>query len=929
MWKFSAVPTFVTTVLLSSALNPFAHAADDTYSFGGSCPSQGAWTQAALAETKNIVSIITKLENNEDCRGIGQLAQNFQAADSVLALGGAEKGESLVESLPSEISALRSTLLSSGGMNNIVRELLFKKTIQAAGIGGAAAATGAEPVMNSTTAIQALYTRTSRATKYGLNAAEQVFNQLPQYKKCLIGHPDEGMLLMSAAVKMGAAFASSDGGGAQQLGSSLASLTNMLRENNFTKAIRKGKETEFWFSVSCLMESVTKNYCEAQNAQDLMRYAQKEYLRSRGTKTLGTVDPNVDNPLEGYYLLVREIPMVAQWLRSVKQGTDPRRPSDAAAQNEDNARVQQMREMDKNIRSYLFQEMEVMRTQPTDFGKKNKLYNILMELVSRMTSYKTAKAAEFFTNMMNAELIPFYLIGLEEIPAACRAQDGKFVQEWNVWMSTSNDGKYVSAFDNPLELAKIIENRMNILIDGANANAAIFFRQRLVIDLLNLVNQTLVGQNITVRQSLQHMDRFLVRFESRLTDSYSDSIMRPSVYDTRLRIGRILQAYDGLAQIGHSLKGKSIDFYDEEAFAATRDAAKKMIDTVFAEVEVLYQNDVFLTNRFTTFIQRDFALRIRQGQNMTPYQQQLMKVTQDQLIARISLTFGSNPTVAKNDLAGAYLANSSNLGMLEETFSDTIFVMLEELNEVVNGRTADSASLNKLADGRYQRDLFLKQMQTPIGALGQITGNPLYRFISWLKARMELKSTSNDLYYREKNSKQVSRTESKFGDIAQLRGRLCGQTLAFSNRARFIPLCKGAVMKSAFSGDNEHSYLDLTYDDYTSTQYDPQINKDPVKLHKRVCAVNDYSIRNWVRMLEDRDQSNDGVEDEIHVVKERAELLPDSAALFPDEPAEPSKMVSTAGTTRERTPEEVETLRARVADRAKARAASAASGLNP
>lgn len=876
MWKLRASPLLATISLLSIASGTLAKGADDTYSFGGSCPSQGAWTQAALAETKNIVSIIEKLENNENCKGIGQLAQNFQAADSVLGLGTSERGESIVESLPSEISALRNTLLSSGGTNKVVRELLFKKTIEAAGIGGAEAAKGAIPVMSSATAIEALYKRTARATQFGLNAAEQVFSQLPQYKKCLIGHPDEGMLLMSAAVKMGAAFASSDGGGAQQLGSSLASLTNMLRENNFTQAIRKGKETEFWLSVSCLMESVTKNYCEAQNAQELLRYAQKEYLRSRKDKALGAVDPNLDNPLEGYYLLVREIPMVAQWLRSVKQGTDPRRPSDAAAQNDDNARVQQMREMDKNIRSYLFQEMEVMRTQPTDFGKKNKLYNILNELVSRMTGYKTAKAAEFFTNMMNAELIPFYLIGLDEIPAACRAQDGKIVQQWDTWMSTSNDGKYVSAFDNPLELAKIIENRMNILIDGANANAAIFFRQRLVIDLLNLVNQTLVGQNITVRQSLQHMDRFLVRFESRLTDSYSDSIMRPSLYDTRLRIGRILQAYDGLAQIGRSLKGKSIESYDDDAFAATRDAAKKMIDTVFAEVEVLYQNDVFLTNRFTTFIQRDFALRIRQGQNMTPYQQQLMKVTQDQLIARISLTFGSNPTVARNDLAGAYFANSSNLGMLEETFSDTILVMLEELNEVAHGRNATSATLRKLSDKRYEQDLKVKGALSPLGLVGQVTGNPLLRFFSWMKARMELNSTSSDLYYRVKNSKQVPRVESKFGDIAQLRGRLCGQTLAFRNRARFIPYCEGAVMKSAFSGDKPDPTLDLVYDTYTNARYDHKINLDPVKLHKRVCAMNDYSVRNWVRMLEDRDQSNDSVENEIHVVGERAEAIPDS-----------------------------------------------------
>ena len=69
-----------------------------------------------------------------------------------------------------------------------------------------------------------------------------------------------------------------------------------------------------------------------------------------------------------------------------------------------------------------------------------------------------------------------------------------------------------------------------------------------------------------------------------------------------------------------------VDSYAKKMEA--EDAAKKVIDTLFDEFNLLYQKDTFLTNRLTTYIEKDYATRTHDGTNMTPYQQDILTITQ-------------------------------------------------------------------------------------------------------------------------------------------------------------------------------------------------------------------------------------------------------------------------------------------------------------
>ena len=78
----------------------------------------------------------------------------------------------------------------------------------------------------------------------------------------------------------------------------------MLRDRRFTLALRKLDETQFWFSVSCLIESTIKNYCDAQEAQEILATDEKDIpTLLRGMKELGPKIPVITDGPNGAFAL--------------------------------------------------------------------------------------------------------------------------------------------------------------------------------------------------------------------------------------------------------------------------------------------------------------------------------------------------------------------------------------------------------------------------------------------------------------------------------------------------------------------------------------------------------------------------------------------------------------------------------------------------
>ncbi len=871
--------------------------ADDPYSFSdSSCGSQGAWTRSALQSMQSLYSVIQNLKDNPKCKGkestINGIVQNFQTAEAELKLSADDKDSTTIESLPGEIDALqRASLSNTGGVRDMVNGILGRKVIKAASLASQRAAQEPEESevgVDPTTAVRALYRRTNRSAAYGLRMVSQIFTALPTLDECIMGQPDIGLSLIGAATKIGASFGSSGGGAGHELGSAFGGLATMLRDRKFTKAMRQIDERKFWMSVSCLLETTAKNYCEAENAQEMLAYSMKEYARTMSAVRTGMADPQYDNPLEGYYLLTRELPAISNWLSQVKLGSEPRTTADSSQQKEAIDKVNEYWKMKKDIAGTMSLRARDVMALPDLSAQQNGMFSLLLEVVDILTR---SSGSQFVFQAQRQAYLPFFLVGLADIPEAIRPDvRNARVIDWSVWMESGGpNGRLQPFFSEPSVFLDKLNAQLKELFRSSDANAAAFFRKRLVVDLQNLVSMTATGQNLTVYQSFNHVVRYLERFKIRLGASGSnlDLAMLGTVEETRQRVLTIMKSYQRMMAIGRDAHDGKINITAVDDSEET--ASKQIIDSVFLNFNVLYQSDVFLTNRMTTFIQHDFDLLLKRGSmssGMNDHQRDIMFAAQDHLLQKLMQNYGQDQTKARDDLAQAQTLNDANLKTFEEIFGDTIYLMLEEYNERVHGRDTSPAALERLADQRYtaaKREYrrayyatapFIQSPETAIGV--DVWG--------WVSSFFSVKAKHPDLYSRGSNESRVTGGDTRFGDYARVRALVCAHTLAFENRARYYPLCKDAVLESAYgtSGDMVKN-LDLRYGDYWPASgrpadiayYAKKVNRPGSEAMKstRICAYNRFTLTNTVRMLQDRDQREDSskTEGEFDFEKEERE----------------------------------------------------------
>jgi hypothetical protein len=844
------------TLLVAAALqNGMPSAEAGPYNFGGNCPSQGAWTQMALQQTQQISAAVRQLKDNPACKGITSVVANLQAATSMLDTPKDEIArENRLESLPGEMDALRRGVMDGGEVNTNTASMLLNRTMEAAAVSSELTQSG--PARQSDIAklgngLSNLFTKYAAPTQKGLDLVTQVMQVLPDYDECLIGQPRQAMAIMGGAIKVAAAFSAAGEGVGDKLGNAVATLAQMMRDRRFTQVLRKLDETEFWFSVSCLLESTAKNYCDAQNAQEIMQYSKDQYQSAMKRTLDNRKDASYDNPLEGYYLLVRELPIISAWLQKVQFGVTPKLSSDANFKNKIWDQVTDMTKSVNSLTGYFNEQMLFMKELNDVEAKKNHLINVLGALVGKMSGGDGdgGTSSQFFTTSVNPTLLPFKLIGRDTVPSECRVTETRpIAQPWDQWMKTGADGNFIADFNDPDKLAMIIQTRMNDIIASASQKQSAYFRQRLVMDMPNLVNQTLTGQYMTVRKAFENSFNYLVRFENRLNKSNMDLVLIPSVRETKVKIQKFLKSYDQLRSLGEKVVKSSSTANNEALLKDVNTAAQATLDTVFNEFNVLFQKDTFLTNRLTTFIEKDFSMRIRDGLNMSPYQQDLLIITQKNLLDKLTEVHGLNPTSSQIDLARAQVINKNNLNAIEQIFGDSMYRMILEMKAIASGK--GNTEVQKLLDKKFktQRDNYRKTawyMPQPFAG----------GWIGWLMAGSKVKSEHPDLYDGRKiGSGITSMKDDKFGSFGQLQAMFCAQTLAFENRGAYADICAGSQLKSYYSGKNTASKLDLRYNDYINKALTPtKIRGNSDLTGKNICAYNNFMIKNLVQWLKDQD----------------------------------------------------------------------------
>jgi hypothetical protein len=811
------------------------------YSFGGACSSQGSWTQQALAQTATIRDALVTLRDDPNCKGIEGIVAKLDTAKNAFAPGNGAENHATWESLPGDMKALTSMVgKNSKDVNKDIIPVLMGKTIENTVLAGN---------------IKSLAERSRRSLMTGLDFLDQSLDVLPQMDECLSAHPDQTLALFGASLKLTSAFISSGETAVGRMGTTVAKLVTFMQKKKYSKILRKLNQTEYWMSMSCILETTTEAYCSTKDAYEMLDYSLKENALMRKAR-----DTNENNPLEGYYLLVRELPIITSWLQKVQLGVQPRRSADYNFNAETLDTYNDFKKTQLQLMVTYSEQMDLIASSKSNEEKSNRVFNMVKTLDKMIIGGSARGGQNFFTSGKLDTFVPFYLIGRAAIPDEVSGQ-GNFanVAPLSTWKYLERGGKYQPEFTAPDALALKIGENLKSLINSSSDSASKYFQDRMVVDAENLVDESLTSQSLTVFKSLENVSNYLGKLIAKSKATRTNLIQLPNMIDTKKRVDDVLGSYRVIKdkvneyldmQKDIDSKADRDDLDDMIASdQSLKDAYKVIIDKAYKNFNVLFQNDTYLMTRLSTFVRKDYTQRVSDGAEMTEYQRELMIIAGKNLIDRISAVNQMNPSDVKLDLSSAQVVNKRNLDAVEELFSDQLVGAIAEIKDVAEGRADDKFGIAK---GSLYR-IFEEKVQRKTGIWERlILPNPIIR---WTPTYQILTSD----YFRHKeryplylfSPNRVKSEEDVYGSFGYFRSRLCIQALAFHNQVPFFPVCDGAKLEPVVT-DSAKDKAKLTVHYSQNSVYGrPDYAKNaPIDLirkgrERNICAYRNFRSKNY------------------------------------------------------------------------------------
>ena len=866
--------------ILIALYAPVAQAQDAAtarpYSFSGTCSSQGLWTQEALQTTQTIRNFTLQLKNDPSCQALGQHTQAaIQKLEQMVRPPIAANYSARLAELPQEISAFRN-FLSSGdsSLKESVKKTMMSKTIEMATLrssisaktGGMGMEVGAAlgeavggPVGGVVGAIAAGSASTiggqfNYSTQQGLLVFNDVIDSLPQMQTCLTGGDQAAGQMVAASVKLLTAFAAS---GQDSTGTGLATaiskLTTAMRDMHFAKTLRTLNQADFLASMSCLVEMTSENYCTTRDSKMLFDEMMKEIQVRPRDQELQRV--GAQSPLAGYYILTQNLPMITNWIQRVQTGVEPRLPTDANFQNKIFDEVNNFFKKVKDIEGTFSMDVQAMKVIPDERGRKNAARNIVMKLSNIVSGggFGETELKNFFDLKGSSREIPFFLMGVD-IPDAVKGV-GTAQQDPNNFLEV-NYMNY-APFQDPTALMELVRGNLNDLVKVAQTNAIQYYNQWFIVDKISLVNESLLGTNYSVKQSLIMTNNYLGQVEVRMRANNTDASMIGALQDTRSKIHRVLLAYDNLEKVSKQLtqQGQSLSPDDEKTI---ENANLQIISSVYDEFQVLLGKSGWFQNRIVKFVYADYLMQLKSNEGYGSALDDLYYATGLSIFDQIVMTAGGNPAKVQNDLSLALRLNKMNLEAVENLIRDDFA-----------GTTADLRGVVKigLTPGAVNGDVHTN-LSTGVRAyqdsLVEIPGENSWHITRvvkglWAATREEVKNATSVIPWigGAANPKYVASNEryamdDEFGSSKRLYEQFCIQSLAFGDLRSFYKICRNSTLKSPFEASflaslppDQIAALSTSYDKkLVESRENPQLN-----FSKRICAFRDYNRKNLVVYL--------------------------------------------------------------------------------
>ena len=806
MNKITQIALGTTALLLS--LNARAAMNSFVASGGGQCSSKGSWTQNALEQANVIAETVANLRDDPNCKS---LAASLGKANFTPDISNAPEAQDSyrAETIMSELQALRTTLgqTANRGGAKILNPILAQTALQSM-----TDVAGASTTVDRVAATKILSSRFQQASGRGLDMLNSLFTTLPQYQECLQARPDLAGSLFVGGVRMAAAFASGSQGISPKFAQVVGNFLNYLQDSKFNAITKTLNKQKFWTELSCLFETTQANYCAVQDGFEL--------LKSQKSQSGALVHGGA---LEGYYIMSREVPEVSNWIRKIQMGIEPRLTTDAQFKKDTWTSIVRLYSNTYDLPAIYFENYNtVYKNLITVDQKQNNIRRLISRLADTITnSNDNDRTANFFTNAINPSLIPFFLIGREKVPREVIAAGANKIQPDDYML----DLDLVPELRNPDDVMNKIIVRLRELMDRAMVTGAEYFRNRMSVDQINLVDDSITSTAVSSRQSLLNIRNYLQSLYGRLRHEPEAQPMLASIADTVSRIDRILHNFDLVDQEAKKLDLKivkrgyslgNLSNYDGEERKQVTAAFGNVILSVYLQFNILLQRDSFFSTRLGTYVRMDYTLRARH-EDFSQYTNALLITAGRNVLDRLQEYQKFNIAEAESDLSSANVINMSNLDQLENLAIGHVEDYLIDLNK----RAGHSFVIGNDPNMFRWNTLF------------SLTGQKM----TYLAAKQD-----------------------RNNEAENVRAKVCVQTLGFKRFRHFVDLCKGAQLRSTLVASGGASQLPLTVDynklflqrvsgdslvnTLTNTALMPAENR-----FSQVCSLRDYFRNNLVAWM--------------------------------------------------------------------------------
>ena len=333
-------------------------------SFNAFCPSNGAWTTNALAQSQKIRKVLESLRDDPGCSDAA--ASVAVHVDNLgLALGrmedtqierdilGRQKQQMVILSFLEE--------QNSSDQRQSLEELFRENQLTLS-------------MDRESLRFNEDIARNRYLANSVMNSATHIFQQVTLNRRCLFQSPQFLSGLSSIGTSLGSALLT--GGvslGVAATSHILGHTLEFIRKAKLDRSIQKLGQGEFVSAYQCVLRSLSSQWCEARETYDLLE------LKMGG----GEVEKDIFS--QGLGLLQHDLPVLLDWLGKVHSATEAENPETAAKQIE-------FLNMETKLKTWKISSLALITETARDklpkslLGEESKVeqYNVLKELVETL-----------------------------------------------------------------------------------------------------------------------------------------------------------------------------------------------------------------------------------------------------------------------------------------------------------------------------------------------------------------------------------------------------------------------------------------------------------------------------------------------------------------------------------------------------------------